>query len=234
MSSPASPARAGASGSAARSSRSRRSIASKARQHRTETPRPVAAPPIVSVSQWACCQVRAHIMPSTSIAPAAHHRRLVAAGTATTARITTTQAMRDECPEGKAGEETATMTSSGRGRSPRCLRAWVTAYVARKAATANRAERQRRMEVRTRANSSAAIAAGRPPPWWKASATAHRGPSRGPPWRRDQASSSPWNGGETGSTRNHRVTHTTVNRARVAAGRARRDFGNPRGVIAAP
>ncbi|HEU5128971.1 MAG TPA: hypothetical protein VFU12_13355 [Glycomyces sp.] len=118
----------------------------------------------MSLSQWACCHVRDHIMPRTSSAPTAHHQRLAATGIATTARITTTQAMREECPEGKDGEETATKRSSGRGRSPRCLRAVVTTYVAPKATTANRAERQRRIAVKAAASTSSPIPARYPPP----------------------------------------------------------------------
>ncbi len=79
------------------------------------------------MSQWACCQVRAHIIDSTSSAPTAHHQYLAATGIATTARRTTTQAAREECPDGKDCEVTVTMTLSGRGRSAMCLKTSVTA-----------------------------------------------------------------------------------------------------------
>ncbi|MCD0444684.1 hypothetical protein LO763_13735 [Glycomyces sp. A-F 0318] len=90
----------------------------------------------MSLSQWACCQVRAHIIAMVSSTAAGHQSRRRRAGIATTAMITTNAAMRALCPEGNAKEAVSTMMSAGRGRSGTDLTTSTTSEVAATAAHA--------------------------------------------------------------------------------------------------
>nr|WP_030159255.1 hypothetical protein [Glycomyces sp. NRRL B-16210] len=101
--------------------RSRSSSGTQAHHRNVATAQPVAAPQIVSVSQWACCQFLASIIASVSAAATGHQYRRRRAGTATTATTTTNAAIRALWPDGNADEAVATMMSAGRGRSATVL-----------------------------------------------------------------------------------------------------------------
>nr|WP_240037597.1 hypothetical protein [Glycomyces paridis] len=201
------------------------------RHARTATANPVAAPPIVSVSQWACCQLRASIIASVRTAATGHQYRRRRAGTATTATTTTNAAILALWPEGNAQVAVSTMMSAGRGRSATCLIRSTAIEAAATAAHVKTAERQRRVRSRARTPSARTTSPALPPKRSNHTAACQAAPLSGPPTRPFHQSSRPCQGGPVGSARTQAASARTASGTRAARTRRVRERGKAFGVI---